>query len=75
MGNFWESKRSLKSRSDTNDLSKIAIVKTMKLRNTAGKKITTVTGINRKLFIGQETINYLKNPNGINENSYMLPHI
>ena len=42
---FGESKQSLK------DLSGIAIVIRMKLLNTAGKQITTLTGIRRKLLI------------------------
>ena len=51
---FGESKRSLKSRSDElKDLSEIAIVIRMKLLNTAGKHITTSTGIRRKLLIGK----------------------
>ena len=44
---FGESKQSLK------DLSGIAIVIRMKLLNTAGKQITTLTGIRRKLLIGK----------------------
>ena len=35
---------------------KIAIVKRMKLRNTVGKKITTLAGIKSKLLIGKETL-------------------
>ena len=35
------------------DLSGIAIVIRMKLLNTAGKQITTLTGIRRKLLIGK----------------------
>ena len=51
---FGESKRSLKSRSDElKDLSKTAIVIRMKLLNTAGKQITTLTGTRRKLLIGK----------------------
>ena len=45
---FGESKRSNKE-----DRSKNAIVKRMKLLNTVGKKITTLTGIKRKLLIGK----------------------
>ena len=41
---FGESKQSLK------DLSGIAIVIRMKLLNTAGKQITTLTGIRKKLL-------------------------
>ena len=48
---FGESKWSLKSRSD--DLSGIAISIRMKLLNTAGKQILTLTGIRRKLLIGK----------------------
>ena len=44
---FGESKWSLKSHSG------IAIVIRMKLLNTAGKQITTLTGIRRKLLIGK----------------------
>ena len=51
---FGESKRSLKYRSDKlKDLSGNAIVIGMKLLNTAGKQITTLTGIRRKLLIGK----------------------
>ena len=51
---FSESKQSLKSRWDEHkDLSGIAIVIRMKLLNTAGKQITTWTGIRRKLLIGK----------------------
>ena len=51
---FGESKRSLKLRSDEHkDLSGIAIVIKMKLLNTAGRQITTLTGIRRKLLIGK----------------------
>ena len=47
---FGESKRSLKSLSDEHkDLSGIVIVVRMKLLNTAGKHITTLTGIRRKI--------------------------
>ena len=47
---FGESKRSLKSLSDEHkDLSGIVIVIRMKLLNTAGKHITTLTGIRRKI--------------------------
>ena len=35
------------------DLLGIAIVVRMKLLNTAGKQITTLTGIRRKLLIGK----------------------
>ena len=35
------------------DLSGIAIMIRMKLLNTAGKQITTLTGIRRKLLIGK----------------------
>ena len=38
---------------NTKDLSGIAIVIRMKLLNTDGKKITTLTGIRRKLLIGK----------------------
>ena len=38
---------------NTKGLSEIAIVKGMKLLNTAGKQITTLTGIRRKLLIGK----------------------
>ena len=38
---------------NTKDLSGIAIVIRMKLLNTAGKQITTLTGIRRKLLIGK----------------------
>ena len=38
---------------NTKDLSGIAIVIIMKLLNTAGKQITTLTGITRKLLIGK----------------------
>ena len=45
----------LKSRGqmNTKDLSGIAIVVRMKLINTAGKLIITLTGIKRKLLIGK----------------------
>ena len=48
---FAESKRSLKSRSDEHKRSGIAIVIRIKLLNIAGKQITTLTGIRRKLLI------------------------
>ena len=38
---------------NTKDLSRIAIVISMKLLNTAGKQTTTLTGIKRKLLIGK----------------------
>ena len=38
---------------NTKDLSGIAIVVRMKLLNTAGKQIITLTGIRRKLLIGK----------------------
>ena len=38
---------------NTKDLSGIAIVIRMKLLNTAGKQITTLSGIKRKLLIGK----------------------
>ena len=38
---------------NTKDLSGIAIVTRMKLLNTAGKLIITLTGIKRKLLIGK----------------------
>ena len=38
---------------NTKDLSGIAIVIGMKLLNIAGKQITTLTGIRRKLLIGK----------------------
>ena len=54
----------------------------MKLLNTAGKQIITLTGIRRKLLISslipkkiKETIHSLKNHNHINKISYMLPEI
>ena len=61
---------------NTRDLSGIAIVKRMKLQNTAGRQIATLARIIRKLLIGKaETIHSLKNPNHINKISYMLPEI
>ena len=48
---FDESKRSLKSRS--NEHKRCVIVKRMKLRNTAGKQITTSALIRRKSLIGK----------------------
>ena len=49
---FCESKRSLNHiQMKTKDLSGIAIVIRMKLLNTVGKQITTLTGIRRKLLI------------------------
>ena len=49
---FGKSKRYLKSRSDEHkNLSRIAIVKRMKLLNTVRKQITTLAGIRRKLLI------------------------
>ena len=67
---------------NTKDLSATAIVLRMKLLNTAGKQITTLTGkkvidresrlIRRKI---KETMHSLKNPNHINKISYMLPEI
>ena len=51
---FGESKRSLNLRSDEHKRSvRIAIGMRMKLLNTAGKQITTLTGIRRKLLIGK----------------------
>ena len=51
---FGESKRSLnRVQMNTKDLSGIAIVIRMKLLNTAGKQIITLTGIRRKLLIGK----------------------
>ena len=51
---FGEFKRSLKSRSDEYKRSvRNAIVIRMELLNTAGKQITTLTGIRRKLLIGK----------------------
>ena len=47
---FGESKWSLKLRTD---LSVNAIVIRMKVLNTAGKQITTLSGIRRKLMIGK----------------------
>ena len=38
---------------NTKDLPGIAIVIRMKLLNTVGKQITTLTGIRRKLLIGK----------------------
>ena len=38
---------------DTKDLSGIAIVIRMKLRNIVGKQIMTLAGIRRKLWIGK----------------------
>ena len=38
---------------NTKDLSRIAIVISMKLLNTAGKQTTTLTEIKRKLLIGK----------------------
>ena len=38
---------------NTKDLSRIAIVISIKLLNTAGKQTTTLTGIKRKLLIGK----------------------
>ena len=38
---------------NTKDLSGIAIVKRMRLRNTISKQITTLAGIRRKLLIGK----------------------
>ena len=38
---------------NTKDLSRIAIVISMKLLNTAGKQTITLTGIKRKLLIGK----------------------
>ena len=38
---------------NTKDLSGIAIVKRMRLRNTVSKQITTLAGIRRKLLIGK----------------------
>ena len=69
---------------NTKDLSGIAIVIRMKLLNTAGKQITTLIGIRRKLLIGKsrliptnikETIHPLKNPNHIKKISSMLSEI
>ena len=37
---------------NTKDLSGIATVKRIKLQNTVGKQITTLSGISRKLIIG-----------------------
>ena len=66
---FGEFKRSLKSRSDEYKRSvRNAIVIRMELLNTAGKQITTLTGI-------KETIHSLKNPNHIIKTFYMLPEI
>ena len=51
---FGEPTRSLKSRSDEKkkrDLSGIVILIRMKLLNTVGKQITTLTGTRRKLLI------------------------
>ena len=51
---FDELKWSLKSRSDEQKRSvRNAIVIRMELLNTAGKQITTLTGIRRKLLIGK----------------------
>ena len=51
---FGESKRSLKSRSDEHKRSvRNCDCDRMKLLNTAGKQITTLTGIRRKLLIGK----------------------
>ena len=51
---FGESKRSLNHvQMNTKDLLGIAIVIRMKLLNTAGKQITTLTGTRRKLLIGK----------------------
>ena len=65
---------------NTKDLSGNAIVVRMKLLNTAGKQISSLTGIRRKLLRLnpkkiKETIHSLKNPNHINKISYMLPEI
>ena len=72
---FGESKR----------LLKVSIVIKMNLRNTVGKRITTVAGIKRKLLKGKftrliprkikEAIHSLKNLNHINKISYMVPEI
>ena len=37
---------------NTKDLSGIATVKRIKLQNTVGKQITTLSGISRKLMVG-----------------------
>ena len=51
--NLW----SLKSlHMKTRDLSGIAIVKRMKLRNIVGKQVTTLAGIRRKLLIGKAIV-------------------
>ena len=51
---FGESKRSLKSHSDEHKRSAgIATLIRMKLQNTVGKQITTLTGMRRKLLIGK----------------------
>ena len=63
---FGESKRPLnRVQMNTKDLSGIAIVIKMKLLNTAGKQITTLTGIRRKLLIGKagEFLGKSKKPN------------
>ena len=39
-------------------MSGIAIMKQMKLQNTIGKQITTLTGIRRKLLIGKDQRNH-----------------
>ena len=53
---FGESKRYLNGirvQMNTKDLSKIAIVKRIKLQNSFGKQIITLAGIRRKLLIGK----------------------
>ena len=52
---FGESKWSYKNRvqMNTKDLSQIAIVIRMKLLNTAGRQIITLTRIRRKLLLGK----------------------
>ena len=68
----------------TKDLSEIATVIRMKLLNTAGRQITTLNRIKKKVIDREgkliprkikETIHSLKNPNHIKKLSYILPEI
>ena len=56
------------------DLSKIAIVKGIKLQSTVGERITSLAGIRRWLSVGKikEAIQPLKNTNQINKISPLL---
>ena len=66
------------------DLSRIVIVKRMKLRNTVGKQITTLTEIRRKVVDREsrliskkikETTHSLRSPNHVNQMLYILPEL